>query len=162
MFFSSFRWRYYSHATRLRFKQDILPSTKASQSGLKVLRVTSNEEREHVSTVKQYMHDYVRYLNSLGFTKISTSTSEAGKLGGGHHRGSSRSSSFSSKNPQKSSSKNNQKSQQNNNPQNSFKRNHHSPSITVNSNSASNYPLASNRGGRKQSESIFVKKVVDW
>ena len=96
------RWRYYSHATRLRFKQDILPSTKASQSGLKVLRVTSNEEREHVSTVKQYMHDYVKYLNSHGFTKISTTTEANSKLGG--HRAGSRSS---------ASSKKNQKQQQN-------------------------------------------------
>ena len=101
--FSFFRWRYYSHATRLRFKQDILPSTKASQSGLKVLRVTSNEEREHVSTVKQYMHDYVKYLNSHGFTKISTTTEANSKLGGGHRAGS-RSS---------ASSKKNQKQQQN-------------------------------------------------
>ena len=86
----------------LRFKQDILPSTKASQSGLKVLRVTSNEEREHVSTVKQYMHDYVKYLNSHGFTKISTTTEANSKLGG--HRAGSRSS---------ASSKKNQKQQQN-------------------------------------------------
>lgn len=98
-FFIFFRWRYYSHATRLRFKQDILPSTKASQSGLKVLRVTSNEEREHVSTVKQYMHDYVKYLNSHGFTKISTTTEANSK-----HRAGSRSS---------ASSKKNQKQQQN-------------------------------------------------
>ena len=145
--FLSFRWRYYSHATRLRFKQDILPSTKASQSGLKVLRVTSNEEREHVSTVKQYMHDYVRYLNSLGFTKISTTTEQATntKLGGRGLRP--RSSSSSSKKNQK-------------HPPLQSKRNHHHSPLTVNSNSNSaSTPLASNRG-RKQGESIFVKKVV--
>ena len=109
--------------------------------------MTSNEEREHVSTVKQYMHDYVRYLNSLGFTKISTTTEQATntKLGGRGLRP--RSSSSSSKKNQK-------------HPPLQSKRNHHHSPLTVNSNSNSaSTPLASNRG-RKQGESIFVKKVV--
>ena len=112
--------------------------------------MTSNEEREHVSTVKQYMHDYVRYLNSLGFTKISTTTEHVAtytKLGGRGLRP--RSSSSSSKKNQKHPALQSKRST-----------NHHSPlTVNSNSNSASNTPLASNRG-RKQGESIFVKKVV--
>ena len=49
-------------------------SPKDSQTGRKALRISLIEEREHVLIVKQFMHDYVRYLTSLGFTKVQTTS----------------------------------------------------------------------------------------
>ena len=71
------KWRYKAHSTRLRdFSQNAreecekLPSTEGADR--KKLRISAIEEREHSSILKSYMGDYLRYLKTLGFSRVRT------------------------------------------------------------------------------------------
>ena len=71
------KWRYKAHSTRLRDSQnrgleecEKLPSTEGADR--KKLRISAIEEREHSSILKSYMGDYLRYLKTLGFSRVRT------------------------------------------------------------------------------------------
>ena len=72
------KWRYKAHSTRLRgshlesFTESIaaLPSTEGADR--KKLRISAIEEREHSSILKSYMGDYLRYLKTMGFSRVRT------------------------------------------------------------------------------------------
>ena len=82
------KWRYEAHSTRLRIKSEVIDSEanfllpSLSESGEKKLRFSSNEEREHLSVLKSYIGDYLRYLQHSGFSriKITQSSSRQGLL----------------------------------------------------------------------------------
>ena len=79
------KWRYKAHSTRLRggsgdqnnsleshVSESIaaLPSTEGADR--KKLRISAIEEREHSSILKSYMGDYLRYLKTMGFSRVRT------------------------------------------------------------------------------------------
>ena len=79
------KWRYEAHSTRLRIKSEVIDSEanfllpSLSESGEKKLRFSSNEEREHLSVLKSYIGDYLRYLQHSGFSRIKITQSSSRK-----------------------------------------------------------------------------------